>query len=73
MFVLQVHPGEMVGALAAQSLGRTCHTDDTEHFPLRWCVGQERHSGSAATQGDHQHLKEAEDTLTDCTLGWTGC
>ena len=30
------HPGEMVGAIAAQSIGEPRHSDDTQYLPLRW-------------------------------------
>ena len=51
---------------------RACHSDDTEHFPSRWCVSQERNPGSTQAQGDHQHLQETQDTLADCFLDWSG-
>ena len=43
--------------------GRARHSDDSQHIPLRRRVRQERHTRRAATQGDHQHLQEAQDTL----------
>ncbi len=44
--------------------GRASHSADTQHLPLRWSVGQERHSRCAQAQGDHQCLKETKDTLS---------
>lgn len=53
--------------------GRTRHTDDTEHFPLRWCVRQERNPWCAPSEGNHQHLQETKNTISDCILDWTSC
>jgi len=50
--------------------GRTRHPDDTQHFPLRRCVRQERHARCAASEGDHQHLEETQDSLADRVPYW---
>ena len=42
------------GGASGTVAGRTSHADDTEHFSLRGCVGQERHAGRAQTAGDSQ-------------------
>uniref|UniRef100_A0A915EL18 DNA-directed RNA polymerase n=1 Tax=Ditylenchus dipsaci TaxID=166011 RepID=A0A915EL18_9BILA len=58
-------PGEMVGALSSQSLGEpaTQMTLNTFHYAG---VCQERDSGSASSEGNHQRFEESQDTVSDC-------
>lgn len=52
--------------------GRASHSDDTEHFPLRRCVGQKRNAGRASSEGADQHLQEAQNPLPHCLPAGSG-
>jgi len=62
--VSQAQPGEMIGCLAAQSVGEPA-TQMTLNVPLCWCICEERDARSASPDGDYQHFEEHQDAESD--------
>lgn len=49
------------------------HPDDAEHVPLRRCEREERDSGCAASEGDHQRRQERSNAVADDLPEGTEC
>ena len=52
-------------------VGRACYADDTEHFPLRRRVGQERNTWCSTFERNHQCLKETKNSIFDRLPSWS--
>src|SRR5579862_9360666 len=53
------------GYLGCAMYWRTCNSDDSQHFPLCWCLVEERHTWCASVERNSQRGKEYQDSFVD--------
>ncbi len=61
-----VQPGEMVGPIAAQSIGEPFYSDDPQHFPFCRCIREIKcYSWCTSSQGIAPYIQEYQDAFID--------